>query len=101
MPKNSILFVKRQFCACFSNYSNSLNFEVKISCNTNKPNDLKKRKTCTGLKFDLEHFNGPQTKFICDSLYKHPVFVVLYGKLSQFWHDRLITGKSLNSQKCK
>ena len=24
-------------------------------------------------KFDLEHFNGPQTKFIGDSLYKHPV----------------------------
>ena len=22
------------------------------------------------------HFNGPQTKFIRDSLYKHPVFTV-------------------------
>ena len=22
----------------------------------------------------MEHFNGPQTKFICDSLYKHPVY---------------------------
>ena len=32
------------------------------------------RKTCTGIKFDLQHFNGSQTKFICDSLYKHPVF---------------------------
>ena len=27
-----------------------------------------------GLKFDLEHFCGPQTKFIRDSLYKHPVY---------------------------
>ena len=35
---------------------------------------MKWRKTCTGLKFDLEHFNGPQTKFIGDSLYKHPVY---------------------------
>ena len=37
---------------------------------------MKWRKTCTGLTFDLEHFNGPQTKFICDSLYKHPVHKV-------------------------
>ena len=73
MPENSILFAKRQFRACFSNCSNSLNFEAKISCNTTKPNDLKWRKTCTGLKFDLVYFNGPQTKFIGDSLYKHPV----------------------------
>ena len=50
-----------------------LNFEVKININTTRQNDLKWRKTCTGLKFDLEHINGPQTKFICDSLYKHPV----------------------------
>ena len=48
-------------------------FEAKISCNTTKPNDLKWRKTCTGLKFDLVYFNGPQSKFIGDSLYKHPV----------------------------
>ena len=34
---------------------------------------MKWRKTCTGLKFDLEHFNGPHIKFVCDSLYKHPV----------------------------
>ena len=34
---------------------------------------MKWRKTCTGLNFDLEHFNGPQTKFIGNSLYKHPV----------------------------
>ena len=26
-----------------------------------------------GLKFDLMHFNGPQTKFIRVSLYKRPV----------------------------
>ena len=30
-------------------------------------------KNCIGLKFDLEHFYGPQTNFIPDSLYKHPV----------------------------
>ena len=73
MPKNSILSAKRQFSACFSNCSNSLNFEAKINCNTTRQNDLKWRKTCTGLKFDLVHFNGPQTKFIGNSLYKHPV----------------------------
>ena len=43
-----------------SNCSNSLNFEAKIKCNTIKPNVPKWRKTCTGLKFDLVHFNGPQ-----------------------------------------
>ena len=64
MPKNSIL-------------SNSLNFKAKINCNTTKQNDLKWGKTYTGLKFDLVHFNGPQTKFICDSLYKHPVDIVI------------------------
>jgi len=73
LPKNSILSAKRQFSACFSNCSNSLNFKDKINCNTTKQNDLKWGKTYTGLKFDLVHFNGPQTKFICDSLYKHPV----------------------------
>ena len=73
MPKNSILSAKRQFSARFSNCSNSLNFEAKINCNTTKQNDLKWRKTCTGLKFDLVHFNGPQTKIIVDSLYEHPV----------------------------
>ena len=52
---------------------NSLNFEAKINLNTTRQNDLKWRKTCIGLKFDLEHFYGPQTKFIRDSLYKHPV----------------------------
>ena len=39
-------------------------------------------KPCTGLKFDLVHFNGPQTKFICDSLYKHPVDSFLCGLLN-------------------
>ena len=51
-----------------SNCSNSLNFEAKFNCNTTRQNDLKWRKTCTGLKFDLVHFNGPQTNFIVDSL---------------------------------
>ena len=75
LPKNSILSAKRQFSARFSNCSNSLNFEAKINCNTTKQNDLQWRKTCTGSKFDLVHFNGPHTKFIVDSLYKHPVYL--------------------------
>ena len=29
----------------------------------------------------MEHFNGPQTKFIGDSLYKHPVIEKNYKKL--------------------
>ena len=77
LPKNSILLAKRQFSACFSNFSISLNFKDKINCNTTKQNDLKWGKTYTGLKFDLVHFNGPQTKFIGDSLYKHPVDMYL------------------------
>ena len=44
-----------------SNCSNSLNFEAKIKCNTIKPNVPKWRKTCTGLKFDLLNFYGPQS----------------------------------------
>merc|ERR1711949_75893 len=78
LPKNSILLAKRQFSACFSKCSHSLNFEAKINCNTTKQNDLKWRKTCTGLKSDLVLFNGPQTKFIRDSLYKHPVLITYF-----------------------
>ena len=66
--------INMPFSARFSNCCNSLNFEAKTNFNTTRQNDLKWRKTCTGLKFDLEHFNGPQTKFIVDSLYEHPVF---------------------------
>ena len=76
LPENAILFINRPFSARFSNCCNSLNFEVKINFNTTRQNDLKWRKTCTGLKFDLKHLNGPQTKFIGDSLYKHPVVLV-------------------------
>ena len=36
-------------------------------------------KTCTVLKFDLVHFNGPQTKFIFYCLNKHPVYAMLYA----------------------
>ena len=68
LPENSILFVNRPFSARFSNYCNSLNFEAKINFNTTRQNDLEWKKTCTGLKLDLEYFNGPQTKFIGDSL---------------------------------
>ena len=66
------LLANWSFAARFTNCSNSLNFEAKINFKT-RQNDLKWQKTCTGLKFDLEHFNGPQTKFIVDSLYEHPV----------------------------
>ena len=82
LPENSILFVNRPFAARFSNYSNSINFKAKINFNTTRQNDLKWRKTCTGLKFDLEHFNGPQTKFIGDSLYKHPVVIIIINSSS-------------------
>ena len=85
LPKNSILLAKRQFSACFSNCSISLNFKDKINCNTTKQNDLKWGKTYTGLKFDLVHFNGPQTKFICDSLYKHPVHSI-YTVSTKYLH---------------
>ena len=78
LPENSILFVNRPFAAQFSSFSNSLNFEAKINFKTTRQNDLKWRKTCTGLKFDLKHFNDPQIKFIGDSLYKHPVLYILY-----------------------
>ena len=57
----------------FKLLDNSLNFEAKINFNTTRQNDLKWKKHAQGSKFYLEHFNGPPTKFICDSLYKHPV----------------------------
>ena len=44
-----------------SDCSNSLNFEAEINCNTMKPYVPKWRKTCTGLKFDLLDFYGPQS----------------------------------------
>ena len=56
-----------------------------MNCNTTRQNDLKWRKRYTGLKFDLVHFNGPQTKFIFDSLYKHPV-----GRKGEFWKPHLL-----------
>ena len=51
------------FAEKFSNCVNSLNFEAKINCNTSKLYVPKWRKICIGLKFNLVHFNGPQTKF--------------------------------------
>ena len=68
-----MLYSSWLFAARFSNCCNSLNFKAKINFKTTRQNDLNWRKTCTGLKFNLEHFNGPQNKFIGDSLYKHPV----------------------------
>ena len=70
-------FLNWLFAAQFSNCSNSLNFEAKINFNTTKQNELKWRKICTGLKFDLEHFNGPKGKFLRDSLYEHPVYLLV------------------------
>ena len=64
LTENSILFANWQFAAQFSNYSNSLNFEAKINCNTIKPNVPKWRKTCTGLKFDLLHFYVSQSHLL-------------------------------------
>ena len=43
-----------KFASWLSNCSNLINFEAKINCNTTRQNDLKCRKTCTGLKFDLD-----------------------------------------------
>ena len=87
------------FSEKFTNCSNSFNFEAKINFNTSRQNELKWRKTCTGLKFDLMHFNGPQTKFIRVSLYKHPVglvycydhnyciLIVCTLHITVVWHD--------------
>ena len=71
------LLASWKFAAQFSNFCNSINFEARINSNTTRQNDLKWRNACTGLKFDLEHFNGPQTKFIGDSSQKHPVHYFL------------------------
>ena len=60
------------FAAKFSNCSNSLNFEAKINCNTIKPNVPKWRKTCTGLKFDLLHFCGPQSHLLSGDTFEGP-----------------------------
>ena len=90
LPENSILLVNRPFSARFSNSCNSLNFEANINFNTTRQNDLKWRKTCIRLKFDLEHFYGPQTKFIRDSLQKHPVFTILYYNNEHHQRDQII-----------
>ena len=58
-----VCFLNWLFAAKFSNCSDSLNFEAKSNCNTIKSNVLKGRKICIGLKFNLVHFDGPQTKF--------------------------------------
>ena len=63
LPKYSYLLANWQFAAQFSNCSKSLNFSAKINCNTSRQNVPKWGKICTGLKFDLVHFNAPQTKF--------------------------------------
>ena len=73
MLGNGVSLILCHFYSCYlsnwlfaeecSNCSNSLNFEAKFNCNSIKPNVPKWRKICTGLKFDLVHLNGPQTKF--------------------------------------
>jgi len=37
------------------------NLQPNINCNTTRQNVVKSRKTCTVLKFDLVHINGPET----------------------------------------
>ena len=61
---HSFCFLKLLFAEKYSRCSNSLNFEAKINCNTFKPNVPKWRKTCTGLQFDVVHFNGPQSHLL-------------------------------------
>ena len=73
-------FLNCSFAAKFSNCSNSLNFEAKINCNTFKPNVPKWRKTCTGLKFDLLHFYGPQSHILSgDNLWGPCIFHLQYA----------------------
>ena len=52
------------FAEKFSNCSYTLTFEAKINCNTIKQNVPKWRLTCTGLKFDLLYFYGPQSHIL-------------------------------------
>ena len=68
------------FAEKFSNCSNSLNFEAKINCNTIKLNVPKWRKTCTGLKFDLFNFYGPQSNI---HTFEIPVF---FGPPCRYLH---------------
>ena len=65
-------FLNCSFAAKFSNCSNSLKFEAKINFNTFKPNVPKWRKTCTGLKFDLLHFCGPQSHLLSGDTFEGP-----------------------------
>ena len=97
LPKNSILSAKRQFSAHFSNCSNSLNFEAKINCNTNKSNVPKWRKRCTGLKLDLGLFNGPQMLFLSDHNFEGPCKYIL--KQRQFFLLLLDRGTKSFSEK--
>ena len=82
MLGSGIILIWCHFYSCFlsnwlsaekiSNCSNSLNFEAKINCNTNKPNVPKWRKRCTGLKHDLVPFDGPQMQFLSDHNFEGP-----------------------------
>ena len=71
-------FLNWSFAAKFSKCSNSLNFEAKFNCNTTKPNVPKCRRKCTGLKLDLEPFNGPQMQFLSDHNFEGPCIFMLY-----------------------
>ena len=80
------------FTEFFSNCSNSLNFEAKINCNTFKSNVPKWRKTCTGLKFDFEPFDGPCIKWKLWStlqVNKMRFWNTLWHLISigYFWHE--------------
>ena len=71
-------FLNWLHAAKFSNCSNSLNFEAEINCNTFKPNVPKWRKTCTGLKYDLLHFYGPQSHILSGDTFEGPCIILSY-----------------------
>ena len=83
----------------FSNCSNSLNFEAKINCNTTEPNVPKWRKTCTGLQFDIVHFNGPQSHILfvgnlwgpCTNVFYRAVNINLHPPVAQLFSVRSST----------
>ena len=76
----------------FSNCSNSLNFEAKINCNTTEPNVPKWRKTCTGLQFDIVHFNGPQSHILFVGNLWGPCIPILSRPSLWLWNFKLREG---------
>ena len=94
LPENSYLLANWEFAVRFSNSSNSLNFEAKINCNIFKPKVPKWGKTCTGLKFDLLHFNGPQSHILSGDTFDGPCISYFYSSFISM--VKLITNQSIN-----